>query len=145
LVIGGIVLLISIAVGIGMGDRVLGQIGLHQPVQPTPVPPATAAPEDRGDTAGWKHVSVMVAATDPAFPDPRVTPVPEPPATPRPRPTFEPTPTPRPTHNSHYTSPPLPIPLVTHTPVSPSPGPDIEATPRSYSTLPPVPIPSVGN
>ncbi len=149
LVIGGIVLLISIAVGIGMGDRVLGQIGLHQPVQPTPVPPATAAPEDRGDTAGLEtrcghggrdrpglprpagHAGARAAGDAAAASDLRADAYPATDA--------------QLALHLAYTSPPLPLPLVTHTPVAPSPRPDIEATPRSYSTLPPVPIPSVGN
>ena len=150
LLVGAIVLLISIGVGMSMGERVLGQIGLHVPVQPTPVPALTAAPDDRGDVGTWKRVSVMAAATDPGFPDPRVPPPPEYTPAPRPRPTLEPErlpATPRPTRNPHYTSPPLPIPLVTHTPEAPAPTPtpESEPTPRPYLTLPPVPIPSVGN
>jgi hypothetical protein len=50
-----------------------------------------------------------------------VTPEPEVKATPKRTPTPKPTPspTPSPAPNSGYTSPPLPIPLVSHTPESP--------------------------
>jgi len=161
LILGAFVLLIAIAVGMNMGNRVLGQIGVHVPVQPTAVPPVTPPPDDpsAADASGWKRTSVMSVATDPGFPDPRVTPEPEAPATARPRP--KPSPTIR---------PPLPTPPPRNPPpaesaspgTSPSsgtlvtPGPDIEATPNgaprpsggktsapTYSTMPPVPVPSM--
>ena len=46
LILGAFVLLIAIAVGMNMGNRVLGQIGVHVPVQPTAVPPVTPPPDD---------------------------------------------------------------------------------------------------
>jgi hypothetical protein len=138
LLLGGIVLLVAIGVGMNMGNRVLGQIGAHVPVQPTAVPAATEDPGDHAEVSGWKRVSVMSVATDPGFPDPRVTPEPPPPPPPRPRatPTEEPqdedhprTPKPK---AKPYTSPPLPLPLVTHSaPPLETPGPDIEATPAT--------------
>jgi hypothetical protein len=138
LLLGAFVLLIAIAVGMNMGNRVLGQIGAHIPVQPTAVPAATEDPSEHGDLASWKRISVMSVATDPAFPDPRITPEPEVPATPRPRPSATGTPQPvaPPSEEARdYTSPPLPLPLVTHTPSGPeTPGPDIEATPAPNAT-----------
>lgn len=135
LLLGGIVLLAAIGIGMNMGNRVLGQIGAHVPVQPTAVPAATEDPGDHAEVSGWKRVSVMSVATDPGFPDPRVTPEPEQPAPPRPRPTVteasaeEHRRSERRPQEKRYTSPPLPIPLVTHTPEPvETPGPDIEAT-----------------
>ena len=133
-------LLVAIGVGMNMGNHVLGQIGAHVPVQPTAVPAATddpGAPPD--EVAGWKRASVMSVATDPGFPDPRVTPEPELPSTPRPRPTpSDLDATPRPAKRSPsaraYTSPPLPLPIVTHSPAPETPGPDIEATPAPAPT-----------
>jgi hypothetical protein len=136
LLVGAFVLLIAIGVGMNMGNRVLGQIGAHVPVQPTAVPAATEDPAQHDEITGLKHSTVMSVATDPGFPDPRVTPEPEVPATPRPRPTE--TLTPRPEKRAPgpaYTSPPLPLPLVTHTPgETDTPGPDIEATPAPGAT-----------
>jgi hypothetical protein len=178
LLLGGFVLLIAVGIGMNMGNRVLGQIGAHVPVQPTAVPAATDDPAGHGEVAGWKRVTVMSVATDPGFPDPRITPEPEIPATPKPRPKNTEAPQGddqsgsdrqrRRADEQQYTSPPLPIPLVTHTPVEQdTPGPDIEATPqgqanvrpgrqtavrpspgksgvpgRDYPTIPPVPVPS---
>src|SRR5579862_8721622 len=86
LLIGGFVLLVSVALGMGMGNRVLGQIGAHVPVQPTPVPQLTGATDENGAPDEWRHTSVLSVATDPGFPDPRVTPEPAAPETARPRP-----------------------------------------------------------
>ena len=91
----------------------------------------------RRGARGWARI--VSVATDPAFPDPRVTRPPTPPPPPV-TPTPLPTPTPRratpipvqPPPQSVYTSPPLPIPLVSHEPgavetesptVPPAPGP----------------------
>ncbi len=128
-------LLIAVGIGMNMGNRVLGQIGAHVPVQPTAVPAATDDPAGHGEVAGWKRVTVMSVATDPGFPDPRITPEPEIPATPKPRPKNTEAPQGddqsgsdrqrRRADEQQYTSPPLPIPLVTHTPVeqdTPGPG-----------------------
>src|SRR5580704_14765643 len=106
-----------------MGNRVLGLATERGPaIVATPV--ATVVPTDQPNPPGavvWKHTQVVSVATDPGFPDPRVTPEPPPPP-PTPRPTPKPTPTritPPPDvegSKAPYTSPPLPIPLVTHTP-----------------------------
>lgn len=118
LVAGAVVLLISILVGQKIGDRVLLQTERRLPIANgaiTPVPDAGAS--DKGLLRNWKRSQVVSVATDPAFADPRVTrpptPTPEP-ATPRPRPT--PSPAPEVTRGPAYTSPPLPIPIVSHAP-----------------------------
>ena len=97
------VLLVSIMLGNAIGGRVIGRIGTTLPIAViTPVPVtepsvvATAQPD-------WRRVQVMVVATDPAFPDPRVTPPPPPPPTPLPPP-----PPPRPPR-----APPRPQPTAT--------------------------------
>ncbi len=129
-----IVLVVSIALGLRLGDRVLGgQFGRKPPIAgviPTPSP----EPADTALSEGyWKHVKIVTVATDPAFPDPRVTPEPEPTRRPTPKPT--PTPTPRPpsappseSPDPTYTSPPLPLPVVSHEPESPSPSPSAGAS-----------------
>jgi hypothetical protein len=116
LVLCGGALLIAIAIGNNMGNRVLSQVagrngGFFQSVMATPVPLETRAASE----VNWKKVQVMSVATDPAFPDPRVTPEPTP--EPTPRPTRKPTPEP----TAAYTSPPLALPLVTHGPETPGP------------------------
>jgi hypothetical protein len=122
LVAGAVVLLISILIGQKLGDRVLLQTERRVPIVGSGVTPVPEAdPSGRGDLKNWKRLQVVSVATDPGFPDPRVTrpPAPPPPPetpTPRPRP---PTPIPVPTVapiRSIYTSPPLPIPLVSHEP-----------------------------
>ncbi len=166
LIVGALVLVGAIVVGNSMGNSVLGQIG-SRPLASVPSPfVPTAAPSDaeRGQ-ANWKKTQVMAVATDPGFPDPRVTPEPPPPETPRPRPrsTASPSPRPRDTFDlsteptlspstgpsgTLYTSPPLPIPITTHletpTPdgeISPTPRPSGRGTPARFvaPTLPPVP------
>jgi hypothetical protein len=124
LVAGAAVLLVSILIGQKLGDRVLLQTERRIPIAGgaiTPVP--QSEPSANAALRNWKRLQVVSVATDPAFPDPRVTrpPTPTPPpfvATPRPRPTPIPevakTPTPPPA--STYTSPPLLIPLATHAP-----------------------------
>ena len=121
LLIAGVTLLVAIAIGNAMGSRVLGLATERGPaIGATPV--ATPLAEDSsGDTEGWKHEQIVSVATDPGFPDPRVTPEPPPPPPPPPRaatPLPRPSPSPTPTvsgSNPPYTSPPLPIPLVSHT------------------------------
>ncbi len=122
LIAGAIVLLVSIVIGQRIGDRVLLQTETRTPIAGsgvTPVPEAN--PSDRGELKNWKRLQVVSVATDPAFPDPRVTrpPTPPPPPvtpTPRPTPTPRATPIPEQPAPSLYTSPPLPIPLVSHEP-----------------------------
>jgi hypothetical protein len=118
LIVGALVLLVAIAVGNNMGNRVLGQIPERIPaLAATPIPSPTAASNDSPlSQALWKRRQVLSVATDPAFPDPRVTPEPPVPATPKPTPKPTPSPSPSPTDerpDSDYTSPPLPIPLST--------------------------------
>jgi hypothetical protein len=118
LILGAVVLLVAILVGQKVGDRVLLQTERRVPMAGanlTPVPETNPTPEP--PIKNWRRQQVVSVATDPAFPDPRVTR----PSTPRPTPTAAPTPQPTPTPELHtpsgtYTSPPLPLPLVTHLP-----------------------------
>lgn len=125
----GIVLLISIVVGQRVGDQVILFATERKLLLPeltiTPAPEASDA--DQGRIRNWRRLDVVSVATDPAFPDPRVTPPPPPPP-PRPAPTPSPRleALPLPTVNDIYTSPPLPLPLVSHEPEgAPEPGPTL--------------------
>ena len=112
LIVGGITLLIAIAIGNSMGNRVLGQVAGRIPaVQDTPFAVPSSTPGGPANVMTWKRVQVMSVATDPGFPDPRVTPAPEETPTPKPRPKPRPSPSPKPSPSPAYTSPPLPIPL----------------------------------
>ena len=178
LVMGALVLVIAILVGNNMGNRVLGQIssrGVEAAATPiaTPTPGSSDSPQSR---ALWKRRQVLSVATDPAFPDPRITPEPEPVETPRPRHKAN---TPGPKHgktarasgegsaaptsdltpNTTYTSPALPLPIVSHAAeetiapdatqtlapqkATPTPPAQKNSAARSYPTLPPVSQPSV--
>jgi hypothetical protein len=137
LVAGALVLLVSILIGQRLGDRVLLQTEQRVLIGGggvTPVP--EAQPSDTGELKNWKRLQVVSVATDPAFPDPRVTPPPRP--RPTATPTPPPTPKPRPTAAAVpaaplYTSPPLPVPIVSH-------SPDEAETPEpSEPPLPPQP------
>ncbi|HEY1429369.1 MAG TPA: hypothetical protein VGF18_07330 [Candidatus Tumulicola sp.] len=96
---GTLVLLIAIAVGQRMGDRVLSQAGADS--QNTAVAAVTPEPTQSAGAYGpdWKRSETLAGAADPRFPDPRVppqplpTPIPTPKATPVPVPTPTPTPT----------------------------------------------------
>ncbi len=125
LVAGAIVLLVSILIGQKLGDRVLLQTERRSPLAGgaiTPVP--QTEPTAEAALRNWKRLQVVSVATDPGFPDPRVTrpptptPAPQAAAPPRPRvtPIPEPVDTPTPPPASTYTSPPLPLPLATHEP-----------------------------
>jgi hypothetical protein len=99
LAVGAAVLLIAVAVGEHMGNRVIGQATEQtlQSVTPQTVTPAPdASPLPYGPD--WKESQALSAAGDPHFPDPRVPPqpLPTPTPTPVPRPTPAPTPTPNP-------------------------------------------------
>ena len=142
LVAGAVVLLISIVVGQKLGDKIL----LQTPRRPvlvgsgiTPVPEAD--PSDRGELKNWKRLQVVSVATDPGFPDPRVTrppTPPPPPVTPTPRPTPRPVvPTVAPLR-SLYTSPPLPIPLVSHEPNAVDTEPPTLSPEERANVAPPV-------
>lgn len=168
LVMGALVLVIAILVGNNMGGRVLRQIssrGAEAAATPiaTPSPGSSDSPQTR---ALWKRRQVLSVATDPAFPDPRITPEPEPVETARPPHRMN---TPDPKHskskaestkasddpasentpNTTYTSPPLPLPIVSHAAeetIAPdatqSLAPQKPPAPRSFPTLPPVSQPS---
>jgi hypothetical protein len=97
LIIGAAVLLLAIAVGNNMGNHVLGQIPARVPAiaaTPLATPPPLALTENASSLV-WKRRQVLSVATDPGFPDPRVTP--EPPPTPKPTPKRSPSPSPSPT------------------------------------------------
>jgi len=91
LIIGSVVLLMAIIIGNQLGDRVLSQVTEQTRPLPTPVMPS-AVPTQSQAPQSWKQVQVTAVATDPHFPDPRVTPPPPP----TPRPTRRPTPAPIP-------------------------------------------------
>lgn len=126
LVAGAIVLVVSILIGQKLGDRVLLQTERRVPIVGSGVTPVPVVdPSDRVFLKDWKRLQVVAVATDPAFPDPRVTK----PPTPRPTPSPEPrTPIPIPTIKAVYTSPPLPMPLASH-------------DPNEVETEPPIPLP----
>jgi hypothetical protein len=154
LIAGAFVLLVAIGIGIGMGNHVLGQVSGREPIAPTPVPVPTPKSGDPVGSSAWKRVSVISVATDPGFPDPRVTPEPEVKPTPKRTPTPKPSPTPNFAEPAvPYTSPPLPIPMGTSSPaepqVEPTGGRPIGAPRAAASgrpaTLPPVPVPSFNN
>jgi hypothetical protein len=128
----GVVLLVAIAVGEQIGDRAIFSATQHRLAFPddtiTPVPEDTGT-DDPSLSKDWKRLQVVSVATDPAFPDPRVTPPPTP--TPRPTPpppTPTPVPSPTATATAAYTSPPLPLPIASHDPSETSP-PDPTSTP----------------
>lgn len=118
LVAGALVLLVSILIGQKLGDRVLLQTERRVPIigsGVTPVPD-TATSEPAG-LKNWKRLQVVSVATDPAFPDPRVTRPPTPTPAPYVAPKRIALPTPTITAPKNiYTSPPLPVPLVSHDP-----------------------------
>jgi hypothetical protein len=115
----GVVLLAAVLVGQQIGEHTIFGATERRVVIPeqvlTPVPAETSSNE--AVARDWKRLQVVSVATDPAFPDPRVTPLPPP--TPRPTPSPKPTPTPNPA--GLYTSPPLPLPLIS----GETPPPDV--------------------
>jgi hypothetical protein len=116
-VLMGVVLLVAIFIGQQAGDKML--FLATQKADQVPELQITPAPDPSDDAyrpRNWRRLEVVSVATDPAFPDPRVTPPPTP--TPRPPPpTAPPTLRPLPTMPSDtYTPPPLPLPLVSHDP-----------------------------
>lgn len=143
LIVGGAVLLLAIAIGNEMGNRVLGQATERGPaIVATPVATPVGQETSAVSEANWRRVQIVTVATDPAFPDPRVTPEPPPPPRPVTTRPATPTPKPRPTEAPRslvpYTSPPLPIPLVTH-------GTDeAAASPSPEATTSPAPTPQSG-
>jgi hypothetical protein len=130
---GAVVLLVAVALGERMGNRVIGQATEQtlQSVIPQAITPApNATPQPYGPD--WKRSQSLSAAGDPHFPDPRVPPVPLPtlPPTPKPTPTPIPTPTPNP-NIPVWRQQPLPT-------VKPSATPSAE----NSELLPPTPEPS---
>jgi hypothetical protein len=103
----GLLLVASIAIGQRIGDRALfGSTERRNPVVaplPTPVPETSVDPSL---SRNWKRLQIVSVATDPAFPDPRVTRPPSPSPSPSPSPTIPATP-----RLPAYTSPPLLVPL----------------------------------
>jgi hypothetical protein len=93
---GAAVLLVAIAIGQRMGDRVLGQATQALPAVgelPSAEPYASAGPYG----PDWRRSETLSAAADPRFPDPRVPPQPLPTPIPLPSPPSVPaTPTPNP-------------------------------------------------
>ncbi|MGB6986377.1 MAG: hypothetical protein WBD74_10435 [Candidatus Aquilonibacter sp.] len=93
---GVVVLLVAIALGEHMGDRVLTEAAENGSLSTTPI--VTPVPEATTGPYGpdWKNSQTLAAAPDPRFPDPRVPPKPlptaEPPPTPKPTPTWTPNP-----------------------------------------------------
>ena len=126
---GAAVLLIAIAVGQRMGDRVLGQATQTLPeigALATPEPYASAGPFG----PDWRRSETLSAAGDPRFPDPRIPPQPLPtPPPPPPRPVELATPTPNPNvpiwrQKPLPTATPFPTALPTENALeSPSPSP----------------------
>ncbi len=97
---GAAVLLVAVAVGERMGNRVIGQANEQslQSVLPQAVTPApNASPQAYGPD--WKRSQALSAAGDPHFPDPRVPPQPLPTLAPTPKPTPTPVPTATPNPN----------------------------------------------
>jgi len=95
LVVSGIVLLVSIFIGEKMGERVIKrstEAAILVPEVQSAVPVPTASADQAGPIRDWRKLQVVTVATDPGFPDPRVTPTP----TPKPKPTH--TPSPQPTY-----------------------------------------------
>ncbi|MGH7661258.1 MAG: hypothetical protein ACRENA_10150 [Vulcanimicrobiaceae bacterium] len=100
LFISGIVLIASIFVGERMGEHVLRRTTETTAVVPeaaTPTPQATVG--ESGPIVDWHRLQVVTVATDPGFPDPRVT-------KPTPTPTPKPSPTPPPPTPATPTPPP---------------------------------------
>ncbi len=138
--VGAVVLMVAVFAGNRMGDRVIGQVGQRLELQPTIVPSIgpTEEPRDDDKRVFWKKSQIVTAATDPAFPDPRVTPPPT--ASPRPV-----TPTPKPTDftdnepsvSARVTASPAPTVLLT-----PVPAPSQSASNPETIVETPAPLPS---
>jgi hypothetical protein len=114
----GVILLVAVVAGQQIGNRTIFGATERRVEIPaatiTPVPGESAGPNE-AIARNWKRLQVVSVATDPAFPDPRVTPRPTP--SPKPSPTPKTTPPP-----PVYTSPPLPVPIASHDPLeTPSP------------------------
>lgn len=138
LVAGALVLLVSILIGQKLGDRVLLQTERRVPILGsgiTPVPDSSAEP---AGLKNWKRLQVVSVATDPAFPDPRVTRPPTPTPAPYvpPKPAIRTAPPAITAPSGIYTSPPLPFPLVSHDPNEVETEPP-QLTPEEKVNVPP--------
>jgi hypothetical protein len=124
----GIVLLAAVVLGQQIGEHTIFGATERRVEIPegavTPVPDETPG-SDEAISRNWKRLQVVSVATDPAFPDPRVTP----PPTPTPRPT----PSPKPVRTSNpaelYTAPPLEQSAPTEAPELPSYAQPVVPTP----------------
>jgi hypothetical protein len=94
LALGIAVLVAAIAFGERAGDKVIGQVTEKRldSIAPVTLTPAPVQKSASPYGPNWKRTEVMSAATDPAFPDPRVPPVPPPTLPPPPKHTPTPLP-----------------------------------------------------
>lgn len=137
LALGIAVLVAAIAFGERAGDKVIGQVTEKRldSIAPVTLTPAPVQKSASPYGPNWKRTEVMSAATDPAFPDPRVPPVPPPTLPPPPKHTPTPLPTvatPTPTPNLNIPIWRREAPLPTPTPVgseTPYPGPSESPSP----------------
>ncbi len=129
LMLGIAVLIAAIALGERAGDTVIGQVTEKRldsiaPITVTPAPVQKSAAPYGPD---WKRTDVMSAATDPAFPDPRVPPVPLPTAPPAPK--YTATPAPRRPQPTATPTPNLNLPIWRRAAPLPTPTPVASGTP----------------
>jgi hypothetical protein len=120
----GVVLLAAVVVGQQIGEHTI--FGATERRVEIPQIAITPVPEDTGSneaiSRNWKRLQVVSVATDPAFPDPRVTA--PPPPTPRPTPTSKPTAAPSSNPAELYTSPAVFAPSAPASPEAPQ-APDV--------------------
>lgn len=115
LIVGGVTLLVSIFVGERMGESVFKhstETAILVPEVQTVAPVPSPSEDQAGPIRDWRKLQVVTVATDPGFPDPRVTPTP----TPKPKPTPTPSPTPTPFVAPTLTPEPSAIPSTVVTP-----------------------------
>jgi hypothetical protein len=139
LALGIAVLVAAIAVGERAGDKVIGQVTEKrlEGIAPVTLTPAPVQKSASPYGPNWKRTEVMSAATDPAFPDPRVPPVPPPTLPPPPKRT----PTPLPTIATPTPTPNLNIPIWRREAPLPTPTPTGSETPYPGPSESPSPSP----
>ncbi|HEY1683046.1 MAG TPA: hypothetical protein VGF98_15470 [Candidatus Tumulicola sp.] len=132
---GTIVLLVAIAIGQRMGDRVLDQV-TGSGNQNASVTAVTPEPTQSAGAYGpdWKRSESLAGAADPRFPDPRIPPQPLPTPLPTPKATPAPVASPTPTDTIN---PNIPIwrqkPMPTATPSGePSAEPAVSGSPSEH-------------
>jgi hypothetical protein len=138
LAIGAAVLLLALAIGERMGNRVIGQ-ATEQTLQSVVPQAVTPAPDTSPQPYGpdWKRSQALSAAGDPRFPDPRVPPQPLPTLAPTPTPRPTPVPTPTPNRNIPiWRQQPLPT-------MAPTLGPSEQPSPPLGATAQPSPAQSL--